>query len=421
MALQTAYGNFTKSVGGAPASQAISGVGFEPKALIMWATLQTATGIAGESEFGLGFATGSGVHASGGASEDGQDISDVYSRHAVKALTLRDIAGTLVGECDLTSFDADGFTLSWTINDAVAYIIHYLAIGGSDVTDSDAGFFNTIATTGDQAVTGIGFQPDVVLFWGSATTFNPPFNFDNRNQYFGLAVSNTQRATGSISSRDAELTTQTFRRQLTDKCLAFHSSALGGNLGEADFVSMDVDGFTINWSVAPAGSVRVGYLAIRGGQYYVGSDLQRTTTGTEPTTGVGFLPTGLLMLSCNQIASATVDVHERFSVGAASGAGTEGCIWEGDTDALDISSTDMSTLTDKVIRLIDTDAPVAADAEADLDSFDADGFTLDWTTADAVAREFVFLAMGSSPVAAEPIAVQLTQNVIRVPDRMVLT
>jgi hypothetical protein len=35
------------------------------------------------------------------------------------------------------------------------------------------------------------------------------------------------------------------------------------------------------------------------------------------------------------------------------------------------------------------------DAEADLNSFDADGFTLNWSTADATAREFIYLAFGS--------------------------
>jgi hypothetical protein len=39
-------------------------------------------------------------------------------------------------------------------------------------------------------------------------------------------------------------------------------------------------------------------------------------------------------------------------------------------------------------------ASPTVDAEADLDSFDADGFTLDWVAADATARELFVLALG---------------------------
>jgi hypothetical protein len=40
------------------------------------------------------------------------------------------------------------------------------------------------------------------------------------------------------------------------------------------------------------------------------------------------------------------------------------------------------------------------DAEADLDTMDSDGFTLDWTTADSTAREHGYLAMASGAAAA---------------------
>jgi hypothetical protein len=54
----------------------------------------------------------------------------------------------------------------------------------------------------------------------------------------------------------------------------------------------------------------------------------------------------------------------------------------------------MRTVTDKAIGF--STATSTTDAEADLSSLDSDGFTLDWTTADAVAREFIFTAFGSS-------------------------
>jgi hypothetical protein len=158
---------------------------------------------------------------------------------------------------------------------------------------------------------------------------------------------------------------------------------------------MDADGFTVNWTTANASSRIIAYLALKGGRYFVGNETQRTSTGTRAKTGVGFTPTGILAFSVNATANASVAAHDRIAIGGASAAGTEGATWAGDTDSLATTSADQSTVTDKVLRLIDTDGPAAADAEADLDSFDADGFTLDWTTADAVAREFVFICFGT--------------------------
>ena len=38
MANEVATGIFTKSVGGAPAVQSVTGIGFEPKVLLLWTT-----------------------------------------------------------------------------------------------------------------------------------------------------------------------------------------------------------------------------------------------------------------------------------------------------------------------------------------------------------------------------------------------
>ncbi len=55
--------------------------------------------------------------------------------------------------------------------------------------------------------------------------------------------------------------------------------------------------------------------------------------------------------------------------------------------------------TTKVINALFNDAVYEA---ADLVSFDNDGFTLDWTTADATAREFIGIAFGDAAAAGGP-------------------
>ena len=45
----------------------------------------------------------------------------------------------------------------------------------------------------------------------------------------------------------------------------------------------------------------------------------------------------------------------------------------------------------------------STNAEADLTTLDSDGFTVNWTTADATAREFYYLLLGSSAAAAQTV------------------
>ncbi len=413
MALTTTKGNFTKSTGGAPASQAVTGVGFTPKALFLWATPQTAAGIAGGYQLSLGASDGAIDFSACGTSEDAQATSDTDIRHVVKILTMMDFAQTIIAECDLTSFDADGFTVNWTTNDANAYVIHYLAIGGADLTNVDVDNFEINFAAGNQSITGVGFQPDCLIFFGVELFPAPPSVRGGLAMQIGFAISSTERAVISWASANAISTMSTGRIQKTDECLAYYNAG-GTRIASADLVSMDSDGFTIN-KPSSGSSRRVGFLALRGGQYSIGTETQKTSTGTKAKTGVGFQPTGLLLAGFNRASVATHQVHNRISVGAASAAGTEGGTWAGDTDALADSSTDMATSTTKVFTHIDTDAPSAVDAEADLSSFDSDGFTLDWTTADAVAREFLFLAMGDAAAVAAllPRPVQVRQAVNR--------
>jgi hypothetical protein len=342
----------------------------------------------------MGFTDGMTDHCQAISSEDAGANSDADGRHAALVLSILDFAQTVLAECELTSFDADGFTVNWTTNNASAYIIHYLAIGGADLSNVDANFFVANTSTGEQSITGVGFQPDALIFISTSSNADPPATAALGHICVGYATSSAERGVVVGKSRNGFSVADTERYQQTDECIAIVKFD-GGARAEADFVSMDADGFTINRGVADV-AWRIGFLALKGGQYFVGSETQKTSTGAKATTGVGFEPTGLLIAGFNAVANASVATHNRISLGAASAAGIEGCTWIGDTDAAADMSTDMSTIATKVLMHIDTDGPSAVDAEADLDSFDADGFTLGWTTADAVARQFIFLAMGDA-------------------------
>ena len=383
-------GTFTKTVAAAPATQIVAGVGFQPKALIMWMTGQSAQGFAADLDWAIGFSDGVNSYSVFGLSIDNIPGTNVIFRgHHLKALSR------LGMRCSVVSFDPDGFTLNWTPNDAVASRIHYLVLGGADLSAKVGTFLDEFFVPpflGDKSVVGVGFQPDALLFitalYGSA--FGPPLEDGGTrcNPNLGMATA-TQQAALSGSLLASNLGAK--RTQRTDKCIEALDSLVTG--AEATLVSMDADGFTHNFT--SGGDFRIGYLALKGGQYAIGSDTQPAAPGEKKTT-VGFQPIAVMLASFNRVASAAIEDHARLALGAAAGS-DEAAMWVGHTALSNPTSADRGLTVAKALQLVDSDAPALVDAEADMKSFDSDGFTLDWPTADAVARQFLYLAIGVVP------------------------
>jgi hypothetical protein len=160
---------------------------------------------------------------------------------------------------------------------------------------------------------------------------------------------------------------------------------------------MDSDGFTINQTVAAGVNSLVPYIAIKGGQWKVGTDTQKTSTGTKATTGVGFQPSGLILGSVCDTQTAGSAANARWSFGATDGTRSV-ATWTGDSDnvADAITNTIMSSTKAIVLATEGTSASPTTNAEAAISSLDSDGFTLNWSTADATARVFGYVAFGSN-------------------------
>ena len=63
MALDVKSFSFTKSTGGAPVTQSITGIGFLPKALILWMTAQVSSGFATGYQASMGVSDGATDYA----------------------------------------------------------------------------------------------------------------------------------------------------------------------------------------------------------------------------------------------------------------------------------------------------------------------------------------------------------------------
>ncbi len=384
-------------------TQSVTGVGFQPKALILFGTDELYNQYDNGLELHIGFSDGTNDRAIAMDVNDNVDPTNTCRTNSETLIikTLLSCNGGSTGaEAELQSFDSDGFTLNWLDVLGTGGGVQYIALGGSDITNVKVGTITSGTSTGNKAYTGVGFQPDFIMFLydrqsGTGVSDHAGFGM-------GFATSSTKRGAFMGVSEDAQATSDTARAQRTDRVIYQLTPSNTANVNaEADFVSFDTDGFTLNWTDLPTDTNdKFHFMAIKGGKYDVGKFNQKNSTGTQSITGTGFTPTGLLFASFNNAAASTIQAHNRLSFGAASATTSYGAMWGGDKDNASVadaaSRPDSSSNvgTSKVIRL--ATEPSTTDAAADLQSLDSNGFTLNWTTADTTAREIIYIAFGNT-------------------------
>lgn len=384
MALSCFVGSFT--VPAATGNQSTTGVGFQPKAILFFgnrrssdAATQNGAANADMPHF-IGMATSS---SSRGVVDCQDDYSSVASAAptGTQCIRLRNAAGTVQYAADFVSMDADGFTVNWATANATAYVINYMAFGGTDLTNVAVKSFSSATSTGNQATTGVGFQPDALVLVGSETVYGVGC------VALGF-VSGTSARGGLGNAYDGGLSQ--YQRTVKAYAVPRGSSTTVGL--EADLTSFDSDGFTLNWGTVQAAGRTIYALCFKGGQFKSYSFTQKTSTGSQGYTGVGFQPTGVLMGGTLRAAGTTVTTARlALYVGAGSGSSARGAInyLNGGTGVAELIRT-------KIYTARQDNATPTLNAAADLTSLDADGFTLNYSTADATAREVLAMAFGSA-------------------------
>lgn len=381
----------------ATGNQSYTGVGFQPKAMVFFATTQTGEGILSNARGGVGFTSGvSQEGAAGWSSQDNVSTTDTDHASGLQCIRVPDNAGDRF-QADLVSFDSDGFTLNWIVTLSGA-IVHYWALGGPDLTGAKSDQFTANTAIGNQSVVGTGFSPDIVLFVSASRTTGGVGS--GAKFSLGAMQSTTKRWALALTAADAISMTAAMNAetlQRTDSCfLSLTNPALDSR---ADFVSMNADGFTINWIDAPATAILIGYLALKGGQFDVGAFAACTTNNCNNDVTVGFPPTGLFLSTLNRIGGTANFINAANYVGGGDGTneGTAGAIQQ---DAVLNTRADSTTVTTKAIRTIAPGDTATLDGEADHSlSAVTNGFRLTWTTqAPLVAIEVCYLAVGSSAV-----------------------
>jgi hypothetical protein len=349
---------------------------------------------AGAAYFGFGMTDGTRSRSVSTSSQNGVTTSNASTRIANKVLTMVRWGEVVVAEADLSSWDDTNFTLNWTTNDANAYVVHFIALGGSDLQAKVVDWTMPTAI-GNKAVTGVGFMPDVVFHMHGGHTFTAAAPANQAGGAFGLGVMDADGDQWALANWTVDNlgTSDTQRGQLTTASVYSFNNALAVQKRGA-WVSMDADGFTLNFdNTASNAAARVFSLALKGVNVKPGSFLK--STGAAPAAqqinGTGFKPTLVMLASTQTTTQANPVAHARFGFGASDGS-VEGSSAVQDEDAAAFANVGAIDKTSKVFVKVDNGTP-AIDAEADFTSFHSDGFNLSWTTNDAVQTEILYLTL----------------------------
>lgn len=231
------------------------------------------------------------------------------------------------------------------------------------------GSFQLNTSTGNQSVTGLGFTPKLVIFFHTPDTVDTG-QTANYEMMFGAAVSSSSRAVMNLQEANGKDTTEVYASQDATKCLKRNTTA--GVAFQADLVSLDSDGFTINISTAPADVFRVGYMALGGDSLTnvkIGTFNHSTSGGDKAVTGVGFQPDALMIFGLNISAPSYSS-----TLGITDGTNS-GCVGLYHQNGAATSDTARVVSATQVLHLMRSSA---SDWYATLKSMDADGFTLNY-------------------------------------------
>jgi hypothetical protein len=289
------------------------------------------------------------------------------------------VAGAVVARAAFDSFVTNGIRLNWSAVTGVELLSTVILFAGDDVT-VDAGVVTGLSASPGANI-NVGFQPAAVMFAGvqsigvtnsDANAFRTPLGWAVDAGEGAVSQQAINAARGA--SGDAEAL-----RWTPDHCQT-HIAGDGTINREIDVTAFDSTGFDIESSGAAAG-MTVPYFAIKitGASFFAGHDIAKTTTGTQAKTGVGFEPDFGLFISQRGATEASQTVTSEMSMGihAVGSDLTHG----GASFTSNSSGTVKANSTNSNTSIVQQESDGVIDIDCTVQSWDADGYTFDFTNA----------------------------------------
>jgi hypothetical protein len=372
---------------------AVTGVGFQPTAIIFWYESTNdlvdgwhSSGGAHEGyEFGVAANDGNKAADSHAASRPYnqsycimRSYSNIYSGYNGEVA----VWGKIDGASSIKSWDSDGFTLQHDVDYNDDFRVFFMAIKAPNaailhITPSGG--------VGDQAFSGAGFQPDFLFGIWARKASNSTLAVDVDN---GWGWSDGQNDASFHVFDDSGLGVVDCKQNINQT--EFINVA---NVDRGSVKSLDTDGFTVTWAEQSGGDP-ISVLCLGGVEAFCGSDFTRTDTTQEAVSGFGFQPQGVLFAQSWQTTFTTVNTYSdgiQHCFGAASGATERACVMMQSNDGASVQC-DMDTWIESDQILVISQNEVQRGV-ADLVSLDDDGFTFVMDTADTSARRFIYAGL----------------------------
>ena len=418
MTLYTNTGTFTGLSTTGSQTITMSGISWTPVAVIIWMTPSVNSGHSWSSDFAFGYGVkppGSSIQSAYIATEGQYNVatSNEYLASETGVCGVIDASGTVFQNATLTGVGAGTFTINWTSNAiAAAYYYHYMAIGGTDVTNAAVVQWQTATSAGNQSITSVGFQPSLVLHIGAEDSTVAPHVTSGRVMQVGAMDANGNQWANYTFSKNGVTTAATTNNGMIQLAGQVGTGTVGACLvgmnqttsvtSEATFVSMDSTGFTVNWTTPDATSRYVYSLCLAGCEAVVGNwnKGNNTTQDTVPTVTVppnGITPVGVLVMNNSQVASTNEVPGLRFMVGAGDGTNN---VLVGFSEKNNVATT-VTTHCQEVaysVNVFNSDTIVSPtyDAIGTLTSFAMGSFGAHWALKNAATTQICFVAFGEA-------------------------
>lgn len=414
MALNVAKGVISSPAGTGDQTYSLAS-NFDPKALIVWWTNQTAAGIVDDAQMNMGIATYRGSTAVqwgiGANSNDAAAAGDnsSFASSSSFARMLSPGLTTVLASASFVSFSTgatSNFVLNWATLPTTGTKLHYLVLGGSDITDALVGKMDLSTSSPQDVTVAAGFgQPDLLLFIQAHFTVAATGTTIAQTM-MGWAKSDTSRRC-AVWNEDEGSATIDVGFWNKDRAILMLDDAANTAYAEADLsakASWPTDGFQLTIPALPAvATYDVYYLALKGTfQSAIGSNSSPTGAPTvNQDNDAGFAPAGAMVWGGNVTAKSTIDTTHadlgQYYIGATDGT-NEGWAGMSEEDSAADADTYSYHSESKTIQMHGADTSgILAEADG---SFSGNNFRLAWNDTDATAREYNWVVLGSAAGAA---------------------
>jgi hypothetical protein len=364
------------------------GFGTPDAAIVFFSLANTANNPATTARISIGFWDGTTQYCVGSEAADNQTSSNTSGVSAAYVGALfSDRAWSI-------SNITDGVRISWVSGAALSVSLYVTVILLGGLTNKKVGSVDLGSSTSAINVTAPGFPANLVFL--ATIAKDGAGTRDGQRLSFGAAHINSS---GAVSQGSVALYSEDALADTKSGCYVNDSAAITGaandGVGWQQTVTANASGFTLTPSASAAG-VDGYYLAIQlpdPNKAHVAIDDARTSAGTEAYTGAGFTPEVLILVAGLASAVDTITQAGSFMLGAGD-ATTERCVVVCDEDAQAVSDTESYCEAGSILHLRN-DAGTA-NAVATIDSFDADGWTLNYSDGASSAWKMLAIAIGDS-------------------------